>query len=41
MKLTKHVGKGDKTMENRIGVVEDDVNIQNIVSAYLKKKVMM
>lgn len=38
MKLTKHVGKGDKTMENRIGVVEDDVNIQNIVSAYLKKE---
>ncbi|WHX25200.1 response regulator transcription factor [Virgibacillus halodenitrificans] len=25
-------------MENRIGVVEDDVNIQNIVSAYLKKE---
>jgi two-component system, OmpR family, response regulator CssR len=38
MKLTKHVGKGDKTMGNRIGVVEDDVNIQNIVSAYLKKE---
>ncbi|AIF42358.1 response regulator transcription factor [Virgibacillus sp. SK37] len=25
-------------MGNRIGVVEDDVNIQNIVSAYLKKE---
>lgn len=32
------VEKGDAVMSNHIGLVEDDKNIQNIVSAYLSKE---